>query len=266
MNMRNFKFNRLLLAFSFLMVLPLLFSCEKEDVFTVEFDTQAHFASSSKIIRPLFTQAGQVESGSITVTLLGEAASSDITLSVAVLESSTAISGVHYSLDSETVTIPAGEYSADVTFDILLDGFESNTDLRDLVVQISGDAAADVAEDARTATITLGYSCVSAIPEGIYVEATTGEEVTLTKTGDNTYVLSEMNFQYYSSSYADIPGTFTDVCNDLTLQGVPVPEAYDIAWIGTGVYDPTAGTLTFAMSDAEYNADAVVENVFTFKQ
>jgi|GEM_PF-6511834 hypothetical protein len=252
---------KIIYIFITLMVFSL--GCTKEDVLTVDFETKAHFTETQVTKRPLFTQAGQVERESVDVTLLGTASSSAIDLNVAVdAEASTAVEGVHYQLITESVSIPAGEFSAPIQFDIILDGFESPTDLRTLVITISGAATEGVAAQNTSVEITLGYDCVSDIPLGTYVESLSGTEVELTRTEDGVYVLSQMNFRYYSPTYEDIPGYFTDSCNQLELLGVPVSEAFDIAWIGSGTYNPEDGSLSFTRADAEYNPGYFVEDVY----
>ncbi len=240
---------------------------EERDVLNVDFDTKAHFTESEVTFRPLFTQAGQVERESVEVTLLGSASSSAIDLNVAVdTEASTAVEGVHYQLITENVSIPAGEYSAPIAFDILLDGFESSDDLRSLVITISGAATEGVAAKNTSIEITLGYSCISDIPLGTYIESESGTEVELTRNEDGVYVLSNMNFRFYNPAYGDVPGYFTDTCNQLELQGVPVESAYNIAWIGSGSYNPEDGSLSFTRADATYNPDYFVEDVYLPKQ
>lgn len=256
---------KIIYIFITLMVFSL--GCTKEDVLTVDFETKAHFTETEVTKRPLFTQAGQVERESVEVTLLGSASSSAIDLNVSVdSEASTAVEGVHYQLITESVSIPAGEYSAPIEFDILLDGFESPDDLRSLVITISGAATEGVAAQNTTIEITLGYSCISDIPLGTYIESESGTEVELTRNEDGVYVLSNMNFRYYNPAYGDVPGYFTDVCNQLKLQGVPVAEAFDIAWIGSGTYNPDDGSLSFTRSDATYNPDYIVEDVYLPKE
>ena len=85
--------------------------------------------------------------------------------------------------------------------------------------------------------------------------------VELTKNADGSYTLSQMNFDYYNPGYDPIPGTFVDICGELTLQGTPT-NVFGIAWIGSGSYDPDTGNLSFSVSDQTYNPDYVVDMVF----
>lgn len=111
-------------------------------------------------------------------------------------------------------------------------------------------------------------SCPSDIPTGAYTVAGSTTEVMITSDGAGVYTISNLNFNYYSTSYGDIPAKFLDVCNDLTLLGFNEGTAYGIAWIGSGTYTPAEGankaTLSFTYSDQTYNPN--FEASITFVQ
>lgn len=254
------------------MLILVVSSCEEEEKLAYKGSSQVYFFDSSISELFLFTGAGQEEEFLVDVNLLGQAVGSDITVTVEVDESSTAVEGVHYEFTTNTVTIPAGEYGAQLPITALLDGFNGDPELTvNLVLNIVSAQGVEVANAVSQATLSLSITCPSEIPEGTYHEINTGtggaaRAVQLTSLGGGRYELSQMNFAYYNAGYADIPGEFIDVCNELTLQGVPVGAAYGIAWIGTGVYNPTAKTLSFTVSDATYNPDYPVDMVFELQE
>lgn len=177
-----------------------------------------------------------------------------------------AIPGVHYNMitPGNTVTIPAGENQVSIDYEILTYNIspEETIPLTFTITDVQGGNAE--LSNYVEYTNVIRTLCPSTIPEGPYVETTAGETVELTRLNSNTYRLSQMNFRYYNPGYADIPGEFTDVCSELTLLGVPVGAAYNIAWIGTGTWDEDTETLTFEVSDATYNPDYTASMAFRY--
>ena len=242
-------------------------SCEKlDEVLDYNGPVSVSFTSPTSTELFLFTEPGQTLPAMTTVDLIGSPQSGAITVNIAVDESSTAIEGVHYSLAANTVSIAAGEVSAALPLTAILDGFNGDpSNVQKLVLTISDASGAEIATNLSTITISMSITCPSDIPLGAYAETATGTgdgiAVELTKNEDGTYTLSQMNFDYYSPGYDPVPGTFVDVCNTLTLQGVST-DVFGIAWIGTGSYDPSTGNLTFAVSDQTYNPAFVVNMTF----
>lgn len=199
----------------------------------------------------------------VTITLASATLNQSVTVNYEV--SGSAVEGVHYNMLSSggSVTIPAGEHSATIEYEVLTYNF-SLEDSETLTFTIT-DASVELSQY-TTFTNQIAIKCSSNIPEGTYLETGTGGmEVELVALGDGRYTLSQMNFRYYNPAYADIPGTFNDVCNNLTLEGVPVPEAYGIAWVGSGSFDPGTNTLTFTVADATYNPDYTVDMTFVYQ-
>lgn len=177
-----------------------------------------------------------------------------------------AIEGVHYEMVTQgnQVTIPAGEHFASVDYEILTYNIPPGEtwDLTFTITDVQGGDA-EISANYETYTNRIETLCPSNIPEGTWIESR-GVEVTITKLSDTRYEISQMNIGYYSGDYGDVFGEFVDVCNVLTLQGVQNPDAFNIAWIGSGTYDADAQTLTFSVSDATYNPDASITQIYTF--
>ena len=209
---------------------------------------------------------GVATDGSVTVNLASRELDQPVTVTYEV--SGSAIEGVHYNLlgTGNTVTIPAGEFFAEIPFEVLT--YNIPTDAPEtLTITLTGAAGAqgvEVSANYATVNLTLRTLCTSAIPEGMYMETATsnGGESVLTKIGSNVYRLSDMNWGYYSRGYGAIFGEFTDVCDELTLAGVPGESNFGIAWIGTGSYDPDTNTLTFSGADGTYNSTIFVSHVY----
>lgn len=250
-----------------LVFLAFFVACEdSSDVLDYKGPVSVKFTAPAATELFLFTNAGQEAPVTSTIDLIGSPSGSSIDVTISVDESSTAIEGVHYSLASTTVSIPAGEVSAALPVTAILDGFGGDPgNKQTLVINITSANGAEVAVSLSQIELTMSITCPSEIPLGAYAEVGTGTgagiAVELTKNEDGSYTLSQMNFDYYSPGYDPVPGTFVDVCNTLTLQGVPT-DVFGIAWIGTGTYDPATGSLRFSVSDQTYNPTFVVEMLF----
>ena len=244
------KTNRILILM--LTVLTII-GCEPVEN-KLEYNGDLLAAFSSPVANELFLYDGTPgvkNPVSASIGLIG-ISNSDVTVDISIDESSTAIEGVHYELLNSAISIPAGSFGSTLPINVLLDGFNGDPeDVRTIVVNISNASGADVAINLQKLSLAIAITCPSEIPEGTYTETGTGvgSDVTLTKTGDDTYMISQMNFDYYSPTYDDVPGYFTDVCNSLTLNGVPT-DVFGIAWIGNGRYDPVTGNLSFTVYDA----------------
>ena len=197
------------------------------------------------------------------VVFSGAANANGVNITFAIDTASTAIENVHYTVQATSVTIPAGEWSAELPLTILADNIEAGEKLS-IIINIT-DSDATINPNFSTATHIIQITCPSDIALGAYAETLTGTgagvPVELTKNTDGSYTLSQMNFDYYNPGYDPIPGTFVDICGELTLQGAPT-DVFGIAWIGSGSYDPDTGNLSFSVSDATYNPDYVVDMVF----
>lgn len=137
-------------------VLPLLlFSCDsifEDNEIRYDGPPQVEFKPTSQTLTLAADQSGTI---SVDVQLIGEQRNEDITVGVSVVEDETdAISGDHYTLPNNSVTIVAN--SSVASFDINVTG--ENLDVgeqRTLVLQLVGNENVKAAENLKTFTLTL---------------------------------------------------------------------------------------------------------------
>ncbi len=211
---------------------------------------------------------GVVTPASVQVNLASAALSSPVTVTFEV--SGDAIEGVHYNMVTagNTVTIPAGEFFAEIEYEILTYNItpDETIPLTFTITGVSGgNGNVSINENYDTFTNRIRTLCPSEIPTGTYIETTDNIEVQVTRLGANTYRVSQMNIRYYSGDYGDVPGDFSDVCDELTLLGNPVADAFNIAWIGPGTWDEDTQTLSFEVADATYNPTYVSPMAFKYQ-
>ncbi|MEM6525783.1 MAG: hypothetical protein AAF693_18435 [Bacteroidota bacterium] len=238
---------------------------ETENLFSGEFvEWEGAIAGSSGVY--LRTDDGLAIRDTFRINLVAAQKSTPTVVQVAVIDSATtAVEGVQYRLISGSeITIPANESFGYVIFEVLDDNINPGEIWTLGIGIVGGDV--QPSENYKLVEHNFQVACPSDIPVGTYLE--TGEdgfEVELTRIDDDTYQLSQMNFRYYDPTYEDVPGVFTDVCNALTLEGEPIPEAFDIAWVGSGTFDPATNTLSFSVADATYNPDISVDMEFVLQ-
>lgn len=257
----------------------ILSSCQdEENVLSVDFDTKVHFENPSVTFTPLLVQAGTGETAAVTipVTVLGEAPTTALNVSVEATEASTAIEGVHYTLNNETVVIGAGEYSGTIGLTIILDGFESSADTKTLLLQIGGPATEGVADINTSIEVSLGYTCVSELG-GTYT--VTGEisvsdfgpqsytyESELVDIGNGVYEVEDFTGGMWANDpYASAYGTtarattLTDVCGVITVATVSNGfNGGEDAQATTSVsYNPETGVISWAWQDQQYGETGV---------
>jgi len=253
--------------FLYLILIALIsVSCaEEEDVFILnEANPLAHFSTTSYSETAVLTEAGQVEVSTVVVSVIGEAPSSDLNLTVSVAESSTAVQGLHYRLPSEQVTISAGEYSAELSYEILLDGFEGPDDVRNLNLTLGGAATEGVSPSDLTANVALGITCP--IPASVYgtYSVTTVDtnpagcsgvtnEVTLTAVEESTtgIQITDITGGLYKNCYGaeDNPGQIIYNCGNITVSGIVDVVYGDDEFNGQGSYDLSNNTMVITWSN-----------------
>ncbi len=165
---------------------------------------------------------------------------SDITVSYAATDASTAIEGVHYRIDNPTTTLTkANNYLGYGSIVMLTEGIDAPLDGPSpiLVLQAtttSGDGT--VVASGKPVSVTLNYACDSNL-DGTYTEtqeywragafvSSTTRTVTFTKTGVGEYRTSEVG-HWSQASLGYTPGfTFYDVCGAITIPGQNLVDAY----------------------------------------
>lgn len=168
------------------------------------------------------------------ILLASRPLSSAVNVTYTVDPASTAVEGLHYNIVSPTVTIPAGEFSADININVLPDNIEAGEQLN-LILKIS---AADV--DINTSLDSAGYvlqiSCPPNIPEGgtwtgtttlgAFGATGTNTNISIVPVAGSTteYDISDPTAGFYRNfgDTPDNPGRFENVCDAITLGATPI--------------------------------------------
>lgn len=245
---KYFKLFLTLFAFS-----AFLSSCESDDDSTPDFVT---FASESQDFA--VTQNGN---GSFDVTVYtNKESGSSRTFNIDVLESSTLGSDA-YDVPA-SVTVPGGSNEGTFTVNVsdtnignagetLILGFSESNNFftgEPLSINVTRDCPSDLA--GTYSVLSSGQSTDPAAPDPVVDLPYT---VTLTKTGDNTYSVSDIfagvYIDWYCEAYglcAETEGSFTDVCGSLSSSFTePFGEAASISGTNNG-----DGTLTVTFQNA----------------
>lgn len=187
----------------------------------------------------------------------------DITLTVAVDPSSTAVAGKHFRLDSPTLTLsPANNLLGLLPVTMLTKGIVTPLAVAPVLVlkvsQASGDD--NIVNNGKTISINLNYACPSFL-EGTYAVTTlyTGYDgavttlnwtETITNTGIGEYRTGRVG-HWTQAALGGTPGfTFNDVCGQISVSGQNLVDLYS-NWVeGTafGSVDPVTGNLSIEYS------------------
>lgn len=182
----------------------------------------------------------------------------DITLTVAVDPSSTAIAGTHFRLDSPTLTLSAANNLLGLfPVTMLTQGIATPLAVAPVLVlkvtQASGDD--NIVANGKTISINLNYSCPSFLA-GTYdvttisttvagVSSTLNWTETIVNTGIGEYRTGRVG-HWTPADLGGTPGfTFNDVCGQISVSGQNLVDLYS-NWVeGTafGTVDPVTGNL-----------------------
>ncbi|WP_200980200.1 DUF4843 domain-containing protein [Echinicola sp. 20G] len=219
----------------------------------------------------------QTDMAEIQVNLVGTALNNDVTVNVEVDPSSTAIAGVHYSLPSQSMTIPAGEVVG--TFNVeVLTGNISPDEEPDLVLNITDASGVKVSANYSSMTYKMRVICDSDLAgtyavvwdvliigdgEGGASQTLTnysfGNTIEITEAGVGVYQLSDMSFGLYPAGYGDTgpTGRISDNCNVIT--GDPNnTDQYGDPFTINGTSDPDNGTIRLIWSNTYGDGGTVV--------
>ncbi|MEQ8549189.1 MAG: hypothetical protein RIC03_14855 [Cyclobacteriaceae bacterium] len=185
---------------------------------------------------------------------------------------STAIDGIHYTSAGTSVTIPAGEWTAELPFTILADGIEAGERLTIIVNLVSADIP--VNESFASAPHTIQISCPSDLG-GTYTSVATGDvgdgaggssgawgpvttEITVTSVGEILYTFSDISFGLYAGVYGiDAPaGNLQDICG--TLTGVNTADQYADPFTINATVDGTNGVISLTWANTWGDTGSVV--------
>lgn len=207
---------------------------------------------------------GQNVPSSVTVSFGGAVSTSAVEITYEVdTEASTAVEGVDFELISgNTVTIPAGEYTAPINFEVSDDNLQVDNPVT-IVFRIT-NASVPVLQDYAEATITLAVSCPA--PEsifGTYNVVTTETspagcsgvtnvvEITPVEGSDVQLNLSDVTGGLYANCYgsADNPGVVNYICGELSMVDQDDVVYGGDVFNGTGSYSAATGELTLSWSN-----------------
>ncbi len=139
----------------------------------------------------------------------------DITVTIGVVPSSTAIEGTHFRLDNTTLTLKASnDHLAELTFIMLTDGIMAPLDKTPVLVLEVLDASGvdNVIANGKKISIDLNYLCYSNLA-GAYIDDNRyGDVVNITEISTGYYEADYLT--YFASHYT---WQFTDVCNTFTV-------------------------------------------------
>jgi hypothetical protein len=197
----------------------------------------------------------------VQVNRVSTSGSGAITVNIAVDPTSTAVSGVHYSLPSNTVTIPAGEFVANFPVTILTGNIEpSETPQLKLVMESA--TGADLSSNYADLAINIRVVCPSAISVATDVWAATGvsrfgtftADVSVTPLGNGRYVISDVSAGLYAAfGFGTIQeAIYSDNCNALTfVQARQTEFAISAPAVDpkVGSYDDATKTIVVYWSD-----------------
>lgn len=181
--------------------------------------------------------------------------SGDVTLKIAADETSTAVAGTHFRLDTDEIVLKEDhEYRGIFTFTMLTQGIQTPLESSPVVKlkMVSATGAENVVEGGKLQTVTLDYACPSFL-EGPYTleisyDGNTdfyGDEY-LTKVGIGLYQGT------YVAKWGNLntpPGyglEFKDVCGVVTVPSQLLAGYYGNDFYGTqaGSVDPETGVIT----------------------
>jgi hypothetical protein len=184
-----------------------------------------------------------------------------ITVNIAVDPTSTAVSGVHYSLASNTVTIPAGEFVANFPVTILT-GNISPSETPQLKLVMESATGADLSSNYADLAINIRVVCPSAISVATDVWAATGvsrfgtftADVSVSPLGNGRYVISDISAGLYAAfGFGTIQeAIYSDNCNALTfVQARQTEFAISAPAVDpkVGSYDAATKTMVVYWSD-----------------
>ena len=280
--MRNFKNILFVLA-----LIPFLTSCFEEagtdKLITSETDgfveiVEASTGVNSKNI--IVIPDGQNATSSITVSYGGAVNNSGVSVTLEVVgESTSAVAGVDYVVDVLSVNIPAGEYTAELEFEVVDDILDPEATPKTLAFRIVSSDAAVLAEYSEVTLNLVGlcppdlynYTTV----EGTYNTTATGTSTdpcpgsdpyttdsveTLTRDADNdtdtelAWTISDsfanLYFAWYGTCYGGAStsqdGTIWVNTSTGAIRGVG-NEVYGTEWTATGNFNACNGIIEYTV-------------------
>lgn len=248
-----------------------------EDVFG-EASNLGSFVSSSTIFQ--LSASGDEYVRTLPMLIKGpsvDGIGGDVTATIVVdEENTTAVEGVHYRLESTTVTFAKNnDYIANFPVTIITEGIEpplaSNPVLVLKVASVSGGN--NVIANGKPITISINYLCFSDLAGDFVLSILRSDNNTVyvrndevvNQTGEGEYRGTYVG-HYTPDQLGGTPGfTFYDVCNVLTVPEQNLVDLYSnlLYQDGEATADPVTGdlhieyTVTFAAGNRKYTCDYV---------
>ena len=241
-----------------------LSSCIDDTVDTDEFVNSPNLIAFSKssLNATIIADGGTIDN-TLNLLIKGPTSmniSEDITASLEIDPSSTAVEGTHFTLASNTVTFsPSNDLKTSVDFTVLSDGIASPSEVT-LVLNIVNPSSSSVVPSGRSGQIVIkiGYLCPSDLA-GEYsnpdVPSNANDQATFTEIGPGTYRISAMPYLGWGGTdpiYIDI----IENCGNITVVGGEVVDALGATVDGSGTVSETTGAVTFTYT--VYKADGSI--------
>lgn len=177
----------------------------------------------------------------------------DLTVTIGVDESSTAVEGTHFRIETPTITLAENNnYLALVELVMLTEGIETPLDVSPVASLVISDVSggSNVIASSKPINVTLNYACPSELA-GAYTYVIlrdgadlgdvygTGGVMNVAELGIGTYRTDNVGHWPSAALAPGTPGfTFTDVCGVLDI-----PEQYLADYWGNLVYSTEPGTV-----------------------
>jgi hypothetical protein len=173
------------------------------------------------------SQNNQNDLTQLRINLVGAPINEEITLSIGVDPSSTAVQGVHYRLERTDITIEPHASFVDFPIEILTENLATD-ETPDLVLNIIEAGNVKVSTNYGSVTLQIRLACASDLA-GTYRTVNVGTggtlnyQVTITEIEPLTYRISDITGGLYSLGYGaeDNPAVFTDLCGELSIFDQP---------------------------------------------
>ena len=204
----------------------------------------------------------------IPMRLIGPTSASmteDVSVTIGVDPSSTAVEGVHYRFDSMSATLTAGtNYISDIGITIITDGIiaplAENPTLNLVVASATGN---NVLNNGKNASYTIVYQCYADLT-GTYMvtndfcNPTFMTDITANADGSWHLGTADGGFLHQCTSNTSLlnAGNIVELCGQIQPTGdleFGTGGGYSIGDISGGTWDPVSGTLSMNHTDNFFN-------------
>lgn len=211
----------------------------------------------------------QVDIVDLQLNRVSTSSNSPINVNIEVDPTSTAVAGVHYSMEATSATIGAGEFISTLPITVLTGNIDPSEE-PNLILNISSADGAEISTNYGSVTVAIRVICESELagtykvfwnrlqtgdgsggPNQVLTDHVfgTADEVTLEETGAGAYLLSDITFGLYPGGYDDAApsGRVFDNCGVITGDPSNVDQYADPFTINGTVNED--GTLSIIWSN-----------------